>query len=108
VREIFREQIKLLDESLKPIPEKNHEKLVKDWPDISIRLNDAINTARSIEHVANEIQGKLIRELEVAAQVGLTAGARSNPSIVPGRGSEAKRRSQRRGRRLRTAARSNQ
>lgn len=69
--EIFRAQLRTLDQTVSAIQPGNIQALKAMWSQITTQFNDARNTAWNIQRKAEDLQGALIRELRDAAASGL-------------------------------------
>lgn len=69
--EIFRAQLRTLDQTVSAIQPGNIQALKAMWSQITTQFNDARNTAWDIQRKAEDLQGSLIRELRDAAASGL-------------------------------------
>jgi hypothetical protein len=69
--EIFRERLRTLDRTISAVQPSHPPSLIGLWPQITTQFNDARNTAFEIQHLAEDLQGRLIQELRDAARQGL-------------------------------------
>jgi hypothetical protein len=69
--DLFRDRLKTLDRTISNVPPGDVDALNALWPQIRTHFNDARNAASDIERLAEDVHGKLIRELRDAAKLGL-------------------------------------
>jgi hypothetical protein len=69
--ELFRDRLKTLDATISNVAPGNRDALSAQWPQIRTHFNDAQNAAVQIDRLAEDLHGKLIRELRDAAKLGL-------------------------------------
>ena len=69
--ELFRDRLKTLDRTISNMAPGDLSALSALWPQIRTHFNEAQNTARDIERLAEDLHGELIKELRDAAKLGL-------------------------------------
>ena len=69
--EIFRDRLRTLDKTISTVQPGNIQSLEALWSQITTQFNDTRNAATEIHRLADEVQGRLIKELRDAAKQGL-------------------------------------